>query len=213
MPIRYDDIKHRAQPPLDCAEIKDLRGQYFHNRLITNYENEDFTGCVLYHCYPSGLTDALEINPAQSEEEVTLKGSDLEEANLEEANLDGACFRGANLDEVNLCAANLEGADFRGASLWRAALVGADLEGADFREANLSNATLEYAALRDADFRGATLKMTFFDGAGLMGADFTGSDAVGCSFLDALYSSRTKLPRSITQEQLDSMVFVDDEED
>ena len=66
MPITYNDIKHRLQPPLDCAEIKDLRGQYFYNRLIINYENADFTGCVLYHCYPSGLTGAIEVGPAQS---------------------------------------------------------------------------------------------------------------------------------------------------
>jgi uncharacterized protein YjbI with pentapeptide repeats len=84
MTITYDDIKHKLQPPLDCSEIKDLRGQYFHNRLITNYENTDFTGCVLYHCYPSGFANALDVNPAQSEEDMTLKG----------ANLQGASSRG-----------------------------------------------------------------------------------------------------------------------
>ena len=41
MPITYNDIKYRLQSPLDCSEISDLRGQYFHNRLITNYEHTD----------------------------------------------------------------------------------------------------------------------------------------------------------------------------
>ena len=50
MTITYDDIKHKLQPPVDCSGITDLRGRYFHNRLIVNDENTDFSGCVLYHC-------------------------------------------------------------------------------------------------------------------------------------------------------------------
>jgi uncharacterized protein YjbI with pentapeptide repeats len=77
MTITYDDIKHRLQPPLDCSEIKDFRGLYFQNRLITNYRGADFRGCVLYNCYPSGLANAIDVNPAQSEEDVTLEDADL----------------------------------------------------------------------------------------------------------------------------------------
>ena len=112
MRITYDDIKHRLQPPLDCSEIKDLRGRYFNNRLITNYEHTDFTGCVLFHCFPNGIPNALEINPALSEEYVTLKGVDLRGANL----------KGAALTEANLKGTNLEGADLEGANL-----IGANL--------------------------------------------------------------------------------------
>ena len=97
MPTTYTGIKHLLQPPLDCAEIKDLRGRHFHNRQIINYENTDFTGCVQYHCYPSGIPGATECNSAKSEEEVTLKGADLSGANLYEANLLGANLLGANL--------------------------------------------------------------------------------------------------------------------
>ena len=142
MRITYDDIKHRLQPPLDCSEIKDLRGRYFNNRLITNYEHTDFTGCVLFHCFPNGIPNALEINPALSEEYVTLKGADL-----------------------------------RGADLW-----GANLQGANLFEANLQETTLEWANLEDAYLEGAK------------------------------YDKDTRLPHIITQEQLDSMIFVEDED-
>ena len=153
MAITYDEIKHRLQPPLDCAEIKDLRGQYFHNRLIVNYENTDFTGCVLYHCWPSGFRNALEYNPAQSKDDLTLKGANLQEAILYKANLQGANLQGANLQNADLYGANLQGAN---------------LEGADFSEATLEGAK---------------------------------------------YSSETILPDDIAQDQLDSMIFVEDAED
>ena len=144
MPITYDDIKHRLQPPLDCSYKKDLRGEFFHNRLITNYENTDFTGCVLFHCFPSGIENALEINPAQSEEEVSLKGADLRGADLsgadlEDANLGWANLQGADLENVNFrfcdiqhtkfINANLVNADFRGARFWAVDFSGADVKG------------------------------------------------------------------------------------
>ena len=135
MRITYDDIKHRLQPPLDCSELKDLRGEYVHNRLIINYENTDFTGCVLFHCFPNGIPNALEINPALSEEYVTLKGVDLRGANL----------KGAALTEANLKGTNLEGADLEGANLIEAYLIGADLEDADLTEADLTEADLSDA--------------------------------------------------------------------
>ena len=144
MALTYADIAHKLQPPLDCSKEDDLRGRAFHNRLIVNFENTDFTGCVLYHCFPRGFAGAIEIHPAQSEEDVTLKEADLRGADLRRANLQGA----------NLQGAHLQGADLRGANLG-----GADLKGAK-------------------------------------------------------YNSETKLDDSnITQEQLDSMTFVEDEDD
>ena len=153
MPITYDDIKHKLQPPLDCSEISDLRGLYYHNRLITNYDNTDFSGCVLFHCYPSGIENAIEVNPAQSEKDITLKGAYLEGANLEDA----------NLEEANLQGANLKGADLEDAYLQGADLTGADLQGADLQGAKYNSKT----KFKDAD---------------------------------------------ITQEQVDSMSFVEDED-
>ena len=111
MAITYKDIKDRIRP-LDCSELSDFRGQYFYNRLLINFDTVDFSGCVLLHCYPSGFENAIEVNPAKSEEDVTLIGANLERANLtitdlERANLQGANLQGANLDGVNLAGAVL----------------------------------------------------------------------------------------------------------
>jgi len=149
MTITYDDIKHKSQPPLDCSEIKDLRGRYFHNRLITNYENTDFIGCVLFHCFPSGIENALEVNPALSEEDVTLKGVDLEGANLRRANLSGADLTGANLTGANLSWANLCQANLERANLYQANLGRATLQGANFKGANLEESALKSAYYND----------------------------------------------------------------
>ena len=108
--ITYADIKHKLQPPLDCSKEGDLRGRSFHNCLIVNFKNTDFTGCVLYHCFPSGFADAIEIRPAQSEEDVNLRGADLQGANLY-----GTDLRRANLQGVDLTGVDLIWADLRGA--------------------------------------------------------------------------------------------------
>jgi uncharacterized protein YjbI with pentapeptide repeats len=134
MKVTYDDIKYKLQPPLDCSEIRDLRGEHFHNRLILNCEDTDFSGCVLYHCFPSVFTNALEINSAQSEEDVTLRG-----ANLQGANLKGAYLKGADLEGANL--------------------EGADLLGAIFEEANLEGATYN----SETDFEGSNITQEQLD--------------------------------------------------
>ena len=118
MPITYDDIKYRLQPPLDCSEISDLRGRYFHNRLLTNYENTDFRGCVLFHCFPNGIPNAVEVKPAQSEEEVSLKGVSFEDADLLDADFSGADLRNSNFgyDGILISGANFRGADLEGSA-------------------------------------------------------------------------------------------------
>lgn len=117
MPITYDDIKKLRN--LDCAEIKDLRGQIIHNRILLNYENTDFTGCVLYRCFPSGILGVLEVNPAKSEDDVSfyLRGADLRDAYLYNAHLGGANLGGADLYNAYLGGADLKGTNLRGANL------------------------------------------------------------------------------------------------
>ena len=199
MRITYDDIKHRLQPPLDCSEIKDLRGRYFYNRLITNYEHTDFSGCVLFHCYPSGILNSLEINPAQSEDDLTLKG----------ANLEGAILYKANLEGADLTGANLTGAYLQYTDLTDAKLQGANLEDADLGDATLERANLQEANLERADLRGANLY-----GANLEGANLEDVNADRyVDFDEAKYNSKTNFKySSITQGQRDSMIFVEDED-
>ena len=147
MPITYEDIEHKLQPPLDCAKEGDLRGREFHNRLIVNYENVDFAGCVLYHCFPTVFQGAIELNPAESKKDVTLDGADLRGANLKFGKLEGTHLYRANLRDADLGGANLYGAN-----LERANLQGAYLEGADLQGANLRNAHLEGANLQGAEY-------------------------------------------------------------
>ena len=233
MPITYDDIKHRLQPPLDCAEIKDLRGRYFHYRLIINYEDTDFTGCVLYRCYPSGLTGAIEISPAQSKDEVTLRRADLSGAELWDASLEGADLQEVDLSDADLWKASLEGANLReanlhGAFLRGAVLQGADLQGANLEGANLESANLEGANLYDANLgwgdlqgvnlQGANLQEAYLVKANLRGANLQGANLQeatleGTRVYWAMYNSKTTLPATITQEQLRSMAFARDDED
>ena len=193
MRITYEDIKKTKY--VDCSEIKDLRGQYFHNRILTHYENTDFIGCVLLHCFPSEIPNAIELNPAQSEDDVRylLVGANLKGANLKGANLWQANLEGANLYRANLEGANLEGADLRGANLQRANLYRANLEGAILYKANLEGANLKGAYLKGADLYRAGLS--------------------GANLIEARYDSETDFEdATITQEQLDSMFFVEDED-
>jgi len=202
--LTYNDIKNKLESPLDCSQIKDLRGQYFRNRLLTNYENTDFSGCVLFHCYPSGISNALEINPAQRREDLTLEFKDLSRANLKRADL-----RGANLKNVNLQGANLIGADLRGA----------DLSFSNLQGANLKNADLIGATLYSTNLQGADLRSVALFNAIIMHTNFQGADFFGTNFGKIRYLSTNKIDSetnfkntNITQEQLDSMTFVEDED-
>jgi uncharacterized protein YjbI with pentapeptide repeats len=226
--ITYDNIKHKLQPPLDCSEVSDLRGQYFHNRLIINYENTNFAGCVLYHCFPNGIPNAIEVNPAQSEDDVTLKGANLKDADLWDAHLEGADLEGADLFMANFSGADLREANLRGANLVVANLSWANLLGANLRDAvlegaDLEGADLEVAELEGADLQGANLEGANLQGANLLKADFTGAklkyanlyeaNLYRANLGDAKYNSETNFEDSnITQRQLDSMTFVPDEE-
>ena len=203
MTINYESIKHRLQPPLDCSNVNDVRGQYFHNRIITNYENTDFSGCLLYHCFPRDFVGATEVNPAQSKKDLTLKG----------ANLQGAMLNGANLEKVDLSEANLQGVNLHAA--W---LKGANLQGANLKDSYLESITLSDADLRGADLRGANLEAADLQGANLEKADLRGAtlwdaDCRGANLIGAVYNSETDFFYfKITKEQKASMVFVEDED-
>lgn len=176
MSITYKDIKYRLQPPLDCSSVDDLRGKYFFSRLLINYENTDLSGCVLFRCYPSGVRNAVEVEPALSESDVTtLNGLDLRGANFagdvlsgisfEGSNLEGATLANARLVYANFENANLKDVYFNGADLTEACLVGANLDGASMNQVKLTGASLENASLRESDLSVAMLHKTSLRGA------------------------------------------------
>ncbi len=94
------------------------------------------------------------------------------------ADLRGADFFGATLDGASLRRATLYGTVFYEASLRGVKLMGADIRKADFRAADLSGADLSD---QEADDKG-TAQSTLWEGA---------------KFKDAIYDSKTKLPRGL----------------
>ena len=223
MPITYDALKKEKY--LDCSKITDLRGRYFHNRIITNYDNTDFSGCVLYHCFPRGIPNAIEINPVKSEEDVPflLQGSNLRGANLAKAKLKGANFSRAMMgptedDHEESYIVLLNEADLRKVDFSNANLNEAELEGANLKFANLSGASamltnFNHANLAGANLQRANLYAANLENANLKGADLRFSIIQSANMNGALYDTKTRFENAlITEEQLDSMVFVEDED-
>ncbi len=89
----------------------------------------------------------------------------LRESNLSQADLGGANLWGSNLRGANLLVANLGGANLRGANLRGADLGGAYLRGANLRGADLGGAYLVEANLRGANLTGANLGGTYLERA------------------------------------------------
>ncbi len=126
-------LRTKTQKPFDCAEISDLRGMYFHNRILKNYEGRDFSGCVLYKCYPPDLKGAVSILPFSSEEEArSLVGVDLSRLKLNDWDLSEADLRGANFAFTKFYNTNLRDADFENA----------DLSHVEFYKSNLLRANM-----------------------------------------------------------------------
>jgi hypothetical protein len=114
-------------------------------------------------------------------DEVSLRHSDLQGANLRkadlrgadlaDANLQGADLYGAHLSRANLLRANMEGADLYEANLLWANLQRANLRETNLRRASLEGAFLRWANLQEADLREVNLRQAELQGANLRGAD------------------------------------------
>lgn len=96
-----------------------------------------------------------------------LRNTDLSLKTLRGYNLDGANLEGACLCYSNLYGATLTDANLKGADLSYANLATADLNRADLRGAKIIDANLRRADLRIADLRGAHLKGSDLEGADL----------------------------------------------
>jgi uncharacterized protein YjbI with pentapeptide repeats len=99
----------------------------------------------------------------------------LEGANLRGAFLLGADLRGAVLDGTQLQGAILGNASLQGASLRYAQLLGATLSFAEIQGASLEYAQLQGASLTEASLQGASLRNAQLQGAWLQGADLKGA--------------------------------------
>ena len=130
-------------------------------------------------------------------------------------------FRYSVLKDVNFRKATLFRARFAGANLENANLNLASVSGADFTGANLKNANIEFSVAQykipgvkwgfvgyfPVSFQNADLRGANFIGAGIEKADFTGALMDSANFNRDWWESRLDL----TPEQLNSIIFVDDE--
>ena len=109
---------------------------------------------------------------------------------------DGITLVGPNQDFTNTYA-SFEAKD----------ISGVNLENSKFDHLDLSETNFQNCNLQNVDFRNAELHYAEFQGADLRGADLRGANLNKTE-----YGKDTRLPDTITKEQLDSMVFVEDED-
>lgn len=106
----------------------------------------------------------------------------------------GLTLVGPNQDFTNTYT-SFEAKDISGVNLENCMFVAQELSETNFQNCNLQN----------VDFRNAELDYAEFQGADLRGADLRNANLNKTE-----YDKDTRLPNTITQRQLDSMVFVED---
>ena len=75
---------------LDCSDLKDLRGEYFHNRVLKNAQRTQFDGSVLYGCYVDiPLDNAIQIAAKSSIRDVEFQ---LQQINCRVGDLENSDF-------------------------------------------------------------------------------------------------------------------------
>ena len=159
MPITkelFEKLINSGDVRVDYSKLdKDQRGRYIVFEHLTNIENTEFAGAVLWNCYPSNIRGALEIHPASSPNDFT----------LEKLPLSGSNFRNINLPtKVNLENLDLRSVNFQSADLTETSFSGSDLRGADFSNADLTEARLRGAKIdRSTNFEGAVLSNANID--------------------------------------------------
>jgi uncharacterized protein YjbI with pentapeptide repeats len=109
---------------------------------------------------------------------------------------DGITLVGPNQDFTNTYV-SFEGKD----------ISGVNLENSNFCALELSETNFQKCNLQNVDFRNAELDYAEFQGADLRGADLRGANLNKTE-----YDRSTRLPDTITKEQLDSMLFMEDED-
>ena len=168
------------------GDTPDMRGREIRGYILLNYENVDFSGAVLYGCFPGGIgRGAIEICPAKSIRSIglpytNLTGQRWTDEDFSELNLTHSNISGSSFTRVNLANANLKQSKARYISLNNVNLEGANLEGSD-----LEQATLKGTILRRANLKGANLSR-FEDTADLdaSGADFSNANLEDCVFVE-----------------------------
>ena len=166
-------------------------------RIATLYSQIGELGAV---DHPAGYAALRPSVLALAEEQVSLAGLYLKNANLSWADLSGLDLAGADLAQTDLTGANLSGADLSAAVLTGADLTDADLTRSNLRAADLTLAFLNRANLSGAELVAANLSSAFLRDANLRGANLLAANLTGAN----LGSARLLRARNVEQTQLDA---------
>ena len=149
---------------------------------------------------------------------------DLVNCHLARTNLSHVTLRGANLNSANVSYSNLIECDlenarmnqtnFTGSNLNQALLQKSFASGTNFRNASMIMANLSGAFLIKADFENALLTEANLRGALLMGADFTNANLHKADLRDAegLTAEQLLQAKTLYQAQLDPSILMQIEE-
>ena len=147
---------------LKLKDLSDVRGRSINNRVLLNYEDSDFTGCVLYRCFPRGIPGAIEVDPADSIADVGFSGikssGDLIDLDLRGVNFEGSVLSG-ELSNLNLTGTNFKSAHIEDMKITNVNFDSADLEGLDLRNAWIQNINLQNANLKNANIVGSSITL------------------------------------------------------
>ena len=186
-------IKH-----VDCSELdSDQRGTYFVHTVLKNHEDCDFSGAVLYKCYPESVENAINCNPFTSASDIDLSANDLTEsdfraiyflygAEFTDLDLQGADFANANLSKVSFVRCNLKNVSFNKAYLSSCVFDDCIMESTTFIESKLSQHTR---------FENMSLSKVYFDKANFDSVVFTKTCSIDLdtvSFKDTKFDSRVR---------------------
>lgn len=121
--------------------------------------------------------------------------------------LEDGSLRGVNLENADLRRIRLPKADLQGAHLAGANLRGADLHGAILQEADLSGADLGQANLRDADLTASALESARLDGAIVTEMQLARAESLADAILPdgSRYDGRYKLPGDLHHARQDGV--------
>lgn len=185
----------------NLKDLSDVRGRSIKRRVLLNYEDSDFTGCVLYRCFPRGIPGAIEVDPADSIADVGFSGMkssvSLIDLDLRGVNFEGSVLSG-ELSNLNLTGTNFKSAHIDNMTITNVNFGSADLEGLDLRNAWIQNINLQNANLKNANIIGTSITLesrghpridaedACFEGARILGLEIDFSVFKNANFQKAI---------------------------
>lgn len=133
----------------------------------------------------------------ESDDELSLKRSELEDMVRDGVCLDGTYLAFADFSHAFLSNGKFRGSNLAGANLARAIVIGGNFMDANLRNACLVSADLRHCNFHYADLSGANLRGANLAGADLSGANLWGADLFGANLEGALLAGSTWNPPTV----------------